>query len=56
MFKSAKAIQDWLIKCAKVINKNNDYVQWISPLGLPIMQPYGIRPNPQQIKKGQTKS
>lgn len=40
-FKSAREIQDWFGACASVISKhNNQHVEWVSPLGLPIIQPY----------------
>lgn len=41
MFTSAKEIQDWLTSCARQISgvrKQN--VEWVTPLGLPIVQPY----------------
>ncbi|KAK6628399.1 hypothetical protein RUM43_002211 [Polyplax serrata] len=40
MFSSAKQIQDWFIQCATIISNQNDYVQWVTPLGLPVLQPY----------------
>ncbi|XP_018059905.1 PREDICTED: DNA-directed RNA polymerase, mitochondrial isoform X1 [Atta colombica] len=41
MFESAKEIQNWFTDCARVITiRCNQYVQWVSPLGLPIIQPY----------------
>ncbi|XP_076247512.1 mitochondrial RNA polymerase isoform X2 [Calliopsis andreniformis] len=41
MFESARQIQDWLTTCARIISKNcNSNVEWITPLGLPIVQPY----------------
>lgn len=41
MFKSAREIQDWLTDCARFIaHTNNESVQWVTPLGLPIIQPY----------------
>lgn len=40
-FKSAREIQDWFGACASAISKyNNKHVEWVSPLGLPIIQPY----------------
>lgn len=40
-FSSAREIQDWLTSCASTISKQNEkHVEWISPLGLPIIQPY----------------
>lgn len=41
MFTSTKEIQDWFTECARMISgvcgKN---VEWVTPLGLPIVQPY----------------
>ncbi|XP_011867383.1 PREDICTED: DNA-directed RNA polymerase, mitochondrial isoform X2 [Vollenhovia emeryi] len=41
MFESAKEIQNWFTDCARVITiRCNQYVQWVTPLGLPVIQPY----------------
>ncbi|XP_034939045.1 DNA-directed RNA polymerase, mitochondrial [Chelonus insularis] len=41
MFESAKKIQDWFTECAKIISKNKaQNIEWVTPLGLPIVQPY----------------
>lgn len=41
MFKSAKQIQDWFTECARIISSIYcENVEWITPLGLPIIQPY----------------
>lgn len=41
MFKSAREIQDWFINCARIIaSVCGENVEWITPLGLPIVQPY----------------
>lgn len=41
MFSAAREIQDWLTECAKFISKDHaQHVEWISPLGLPVVQPY----------------
>ncbi|KAL6424002.1 hypothetical protein ACFW04_009726 [Cataglyphis niger] len=41
MFTSAKEIQDWFTDCARIISTRcNQYVQWVTPLGLPVLQPY----------------
>ncbi|KAJ6649912.1 DNA-directed RNA polymerase, mitochondrial [Pseudolycoriella hygida] len=41
MFKSTKEIQDWLTSCAKAIaSTGGQNVEWITPLGLPVVQPY----------------
>lgn len=55
MFTSAKGIQDWFTDCARVISiRCNQYVQWVTPLGLPVLQPYFKRitkPNQKKIAK-----
>ncbi|XP_031492088.1 DNA-directed RNA polymerase 1B, mitochondrial-like [Nymphaea colorata] len=40
MFQAARAIMSWLGDCAKVIATENESVRWITPLGLPVVQPY----------------
>lgn len=40
MFEAARSIMNWLGECAKVIASENQPVRWISPLGLPVVQPY----------------
>lgn len=42
MFKSAREIQDWLTASARYISSRNrsKHVQWTTPLGLPVIQPY----------------
>ncbi|KYN05175.1 DNA-directed RNA polymerase, mitochondrial [Cyphomyrmex costatus] len=41
MFESAKEIQNWFTDCARAITiRCNQYVQWMTPLGLPVIQPY----------------
>jgi DNA-directed RNA polymerase len=41
MFTSSQAIQAWFTDCATVISDDfNKYVEWITPLGLYVMQPY----------------
>lgn len=33
--------QDWFVMCAQLISKiSNKPVQWLTPLGLPVIQPY----------------
>lgn len=46
LFKNSQKIQRWFEKCAKVMsNQLYQPVQWITPLGLPILQPYfGSKP------------
>ncbi|CAH1436098.1 unnamed protein product [Lactuca virosa] len=40
MFESARSIMNRLGDCAKVIAVKNNPVQWTTPLGLPVVQPY----------------
>ncbi|XP_043831430.1 DNA-directed RNA polymerase, mitochondrial [Dromiciops gliroides] len=40
MFSGTRNIQDWLTKSAHFISKSGSTVQWVTPLGLPIIQPY----------------
>lgn len=41
MFTSAKEIQDWFTQCARLISGIRlQHVEWITPLGLPVVQPY----------------
>ncbi|XP_032688017.1 DNA-directed RNA polymerase, mitochondrial isoform X2 [Odontomachus brunneus] len=55
MFTSAKEIQDWFTDCARIISTQcNQYVQWVTPLGLPVLQPYNkhIKRNANTNTKG----
>lgn len=41
MFTSTKEIQDWFTECARLISSVcGENVEWVTPLGLPIVQPY----------------
>ncbi|PON76758.1 DNA-directed RNA polymerase, phage-type [Trema orientale] len=40
MFEAARSIMGWLGDCAKVIASENHAVQWTTPFGLPVIQPY----------------
>ncbi|KAK9750321.1 hypothetical protein RND81_02G187500 [Saponaria officinalis] len=40
MFEAARSIMSWLGDCAKIIAAENQAVQWTTPLGLPVVQPY----------------
>ncbi|XP_021914450.1 DNA-directed RNA polymerase, mitochondrial isoform X2 [Zootermopsis nevadensis] len=45
MFTSTKEIQDWFTECARLISHVcGQNVEWVTPLGLPVVQPYS-RPN-----------
>ena len=43
MFKSAKDIMHWLSTCAKVVTSSGNALEWTTPLGLPVCQPYRLR-------------
>ncbi|KAM8795105.1 DNA-directed RNA polymerase, mitochondrial [Eudromia elegans] len=40
MFSATRDIQHWLTESAKLIAKSGQTVEWVTPLGLPIVQPY----------------
>ncbi|XP_061593708.1 DNA-directed RNA polymerase, mitochondrial isoform X2 [Cololabis saira] len=40
MFTGTREIQDWLTESARLISKSGHSVEWVTPLGLPIVQPY----------------
>ncbi|EDS26609.1 DNA-directed RNA polymerase, mitochondrial [Culex quinquefasciatus] len=47
MFTSAKEIQDWFTDCARLISAVcAQNVEWITPLGLPVVQPYNRSDRP----------
>lgn len=40
LFSAAHEIKQWLIACAGLIANTQSPVSWITPLGLPVIQPY----------------
>ncbi|KAK9307504.1 hypothetical protein QLX08_002136 [Tetragonisca angustula] len=53
MFKSAREIQDWFTQCAQIISSTfYQNVEWITPLGLPVVQPYTKQKFPKKRVKG----
>eukprot|EP00958_Prasinococcus_capsulatus_P004595 scaffold422_cov399-Prasinococcus_capsulatus_cf.AAC.12 len=40
MFSDAKDVMRWLTDCAQLVARTNQPVKWITPLGLPVLQPY----------------
>ncbi|XP_061096463.1 LOW QUALITY PROTEIN: DNA-directed RNA polymerase, mitochondrial [Conger conger] len=40
MFTGSREIQDWLTESARLISQFGSPVEWVTPLGLPIIQPY----------------
>lgn len=55
MFTSTKEIQDWFTECARLISGVcAQNVEWVTPLGLPIVQPYNridCKSNPKNSQK-----
>lgn len=50
MFSSAKEIQDWLTECARLISSVcNQNVEWITPLDLPVVQPYNRKSSTRNV-------
>ena len=42
-FENAVAIMAWLAKCAKAVAAEGHCVQWTTPMGLPVIQPYRVK-------------
>ena len=40
LFVNARSVMAWLAECAKVISSRGRAVEWTTPLGLPVVQPY----------------
>ena len=40
LFRDANNIKEWFAKSAKVVAHTGDSVKWLTPLGLPCVQPY----------------
>lgn len=40
LFQGARKTQNWLTQCARIISSTGHPVSWITPLGLPVIQPY----------------
>ncbi|XP_077888211.1 DNA-directed RNA polymerase, mitochondrial isoform X1 [Ictidomys tridecemlineatus] len=40
MFSSTRAIQHWLTESARLISQAGWAVEWVTPLGIPVIQPY----------------
>lgn len=40
LFREANQIKGWLTKCALIISQSGNTVKWITPIGLPCVQPY----------------
>jgi DNA-directed RNA polymerase len=40
LFAGANAVKEWLTDCAHMVARQGEPITWVSPLGLPIVQPY----------------
>eukprot|EP00621_Florenciella_sp_RCC1693_P014017 CAMPEP_0182545598 /NCGR_PEP_ID=MMETSP1323-20130603/34750_1 /TAXON_ID=236787 /ORGANISM="Florenciella parvula, Strain RCC1693" /LENGTH=229 /DNA_ID=CAMNT_0024756759 /DNA_START=10 /DNA_END=699 /DNA_ORIENTATION=+ len=40
LFTGARDIMEWLAECARLVAKEGQPVSWVTPLGLPVIQPY----------------
>ena len=40
LFRDANNIKEWFAKCARIVAGTGEAVKWITPLGLPCVQPY----------------
>ncbi|OQS05246.1 DNA-dependent RNA polymerase [Thraustotheca clavata] len=43
LFTSARLIMEWLSKCTELVANEGQMMSWITPLGLPVTQPYRIQ-------------
>ena len=50
VFAGAYAIMDWLNECAHLISSSGSPVIWVTPLGLPVLQPYRA-PSSRRVKR-----
>eukprot|EP00271_Cylindrocystis_brebissonii_P001758 TRINITY_DN1202_c0_g1_i1.p1 TRINITY_DN1202_c0_g1~~TRINITY_DN1202_c0_g1_i1.p1 ORF type:complete len:1526 (+),score=314.63 TRINITY_DN1202_c0_g1_i1:354-4931(+) len=49
MFSSARKIMSWLAECARLIAQQGKTVEWVTPMGLPVVQPYR-KPSSKAVK------
>ncbi|XP_054548973.1 DNA-directed RNA polymerase, mitochondrial isoform X2 [Talpa occidentalis] len=42
MFSGSRAIQHWLTEAARLIAQSGSAVEWVTPLGIPVVQPYHL--------------
>jgi len=40
LFSSARDIMAWLSQCASLVASTGQPMSWVTPLGLPVIQPY----------------
>ncbi|KAK2087848.1 hypothetical protein P7K49_033755 [Saguinus oedipus] len=45
MFSGSRAIQHWLTESTRLISHMGSAVEWVTPLGIPIIQDSSLRPN-----------
>lgn len=50
LFKNAEEVMEWLATCARSVAHANLAVEWRSPLGFPICQPYSEM-KPQMVSR-----
>jgi DNA-directed RNA polymerase len=49
LFKSAQEIMAWLAELCRLVTKQGQHMSWITPLGLPVIQPY-VKEKDYQVK------
>ncbi|XP_077834826.1 DNA-directed RNA polymerase, mitochondrial isoform X20 [Macaca mulatta] len=52
MFSGTRAIQHWLTESARLISHMGSVVEWVTPLGIPIIQPYRLEHKVKQVRGG----
>nr|XP_055103593.1 DNA-directed RNA polymerase, mitochondrial-like isoform X12 [Symphalangus syndactylus] len=52
MFSGTRAIQHWLTESARLISHTGSVVEWVTPLGVPIIQPYRLESKVKQLGGG----
>uniref|UniRef100_G3SFZ1 DNA-directed RNA polymerase n=1 Tax=Gorilla gorilla gorilla TaxID=9595 RepID=G3SFZ1_GORGO len=52
MFSGTRAIQHWLTESARLISHTGSVVEWVTPLGVPVIQPYRLDSKVKQIGGG----
>ncbi|XP_037850272.1 DNA-directed RNA polymerase, mitochondrial [Chlorocebus sabaeus] len=52
MFSGTRAIQHWLTESARLISHMGSVVEWVTPLGIPIIQPYRLDLKVKQVRGG----
>jgi DNA-directed RNA polymerase, mitochondrial len=56
LFSGAKSTMNWLTSCARLITQHGYPVAWISPMGLPAVQPYRQKKTAKVVTLAQTVS